>query len=558
MKKNYKILLAAAVAALALTISCSTKESQDAPQTDDIYTESHIKDVAESDYEAAMRLIDDALRAGKLNAFSANSLRSNLTYQHTEDYAAAADFMLKALRQEEASDAGTRTELLYHLATIYMNSRDITRMLATCTEGKEYSKLAENNFLANAFDFLAGNGLYGIGEDKMGKELMHSAITKANATAVSRPEYGHLLYFIGQYINTLIEDKEFDAALEECDEYESKVVAMEKKFPNSDDIYLDRCRFYLDIDRAVCQMNLGRRQEAEKSFKRATNRDFARTSSGRTRMIKYYASAGKPEEILAIYTVEQPYTEEDTVNRAYSMRIARLREAYANAGMADKAREYEKRYNDLSEKIELKEMKEGTLVNAAKYDTQRYRYQLMETSTALKKNRRALISTLTAIVLAMCILLVINNRRMKQHKKDTESMEKSLRSIQRQVAIMAQRDARKDKSPQGEKRMTLEELIEGKQLYLDKNLNRESAAAMLGITPGEVSRMLGEIQPGISFPDYIKSLRIKYALEVMQENPHISITKLADKCGFYTVRTLQRSFLAVTGKTPSEYAKSLK
>lgn len=37
-----------------------------------------------------------------------------------------------------------------------------------------------------------------------------------------------------------------------------------------------------------------------------------------------------------------------------------------------------------------------------------------------------------------------------------------------------------------------------------------------------------------------------------------TILLLADRSGFYTIRTFQRSFLAVTGKTPSEYSQYLK
>ena len=147
----------------------------------------------------------------------------------------------------------------------------------------------------------------------------------------------------------------------------------------------------------------------------------------------------------------------------------------------------------------------------------------------------------------------MNEKRARLHSEETESLEKSLRSIQRQVAVIAERASPKD-APQ----QSLEKLIEGKQLYLDKNLNRESAAALLGIPSNEISRMLNDIEPGISFPDYIKSLRIRHALELIGQNPDIPISELADRCGFYTVRTLQRSFLAVTGKTPSEYAKALK
>lgn len=61
-----------------------------------------------------------------------------------------------------------------------------------------------------------------------------------------------------------------------------------------------------------------------------------------------------------------------------------------------------------------------------------------------------------------------------------------------------------------------------------------------------------------SAPDYIKSLRIRYALEFLGQNSDISIADIADSSGFYSIRTFQRAFLAVTGKTPSEYAQELK
>ena len=103
----------------------------------------------------------------------------------------------------------------------------------------------------------------------------------------------------------------------------------------------------------------------------------------------------------------------------------------------------------------------------------------------------------------------------------------------------------------------LKELIEGQKLYLNKNLNRQSATELLGKSSYEIDKMLEEIAPGISFPDYIKGLRIRHALELLGQTPDIPIAELADRCGFYTIRTFQRAFLAVTGKTPSEYAQEL-
>ena len=42
------------------------------------------------------------------------------------------------------------------------------------------------------------------------------------------------------------------------------------------------------------------------------------------------------------------------------------------------------------------------------------------------------------------------------------------------------------------------------------------------------------------------------------ENPDIPVAELSERCGFYTVRSLQRAFLAITGMSPREYAKKVK
>ena len=70
--------------------------------------------------------------------------------------------------------------------------------------------------------------------------------------------------------------------------------------------------------------------------------------------------------------------------------------------------------------------------------------------------------------------------------------------------------------------------------------------------------MLKETESGISFPDFVKGLRVRYAMSLFDGNPHISIASVADQSGFYSIRTLQRAFLAITGKSPSEYARGLK
>lgn len=546
------------IATVVLAISCSSPAEKAAVADEQAYSPAHIQSLAQTDYEAAMKLTEEALRKGGMSLFTASTLRANITYQFTEDYDVAAAYMRKALDLDEAKDPGTRSELLYHLVTILRNSRDFTALLSACTEGKECAHRAGKVFEEYSFDFLAGNCLYDLGEDETGFEMMHSALSAAGKTAATEAEFGHLLYFTSQYINSLRGDKNYQGALTACTAYEGFIDRMERSFPDVDPAYIDRCRFYLDIGRSICKSYLGEPSAAAASFKSALERSYAATTGGQSFLVDYYAASGQPDKILDIYQNDLPFTDADTVSRAYRLRVARLKEAYTNAGNQEKVREYQAIYDSLSRKIEAKEQTEGTLVAAAKYDSQRYRYKLEDTTIALNKNQWLILALIVVFVIAFAVLLLLALRKSRQHSKETRLLEKSLSAIKRQVSIIAERDFHKEPSDQSEEQLSLKELVEGQKLYLNKNLNRQSATELLGKSSYEIDKMLEEIAPGISFPDYIKSLRIRHALELLGENPDISISELADRCGFYTIRTLQRSFLAVTGKTPSEYAQELK
>lgn len=546
------------IATVVLAISCSSPAEKAAVADEQAYSPAHIQSLAQTDYEAAMKLTEEALRKGEMSLFTASTLRANITYQFTEDYDVAAAYMRKALDLDEAKDPGTRSELLYHLVTILRNSRDFTALLSACTEGKECAHRAGKVFEEYSFDFLAGNCLYDLGEDETGFEMMHSALSAAGKTAATEAEFGHLLYFTSQYINSLRGDKNYQGALTACTAYEGFIDRMERSFPDVDPAYIDRCRFYLDIGRSICKSYLGEPSAAAASFKSALERSYAATTGGKSFLVDYYAASAQPDKILELYQNDLPFTDADTVSRAYRLRIARLKEAFVNAGDQEKARQYQAIYDSLSRKIEAKEQTEGTLVDAAKYDTQRYRFKLEDTTEVLRKNQRLILVLILAFIITIGLLLLLTAKKARQHSEETQSLEKSLSAIKRQVSIIAEKEFNKRPSDQREEQLSLKELIEGQKLYLNKNLNRQGAANLMGKSSYEIDKMLQEIAPGISFPDYIKSLRIRYALELMGQEHEIPIAELADRCGFYTIRTFQRSFLAVTGKSPSEFIKEQK
>ena len=58
------------------------------------------------------------------------------------------------------------------------------------------------------------------------------------------------------------------------------------------------------------------------------------------------------------------------------------------------------------------------------------------------------------------------------------------------------------------------------------------------------------------FNDYINSLRVSKACLLLTDSD-MSITAISDKVGFSTIRTFNRAFLRQTGKSPSDYRRTI-
>ena len=60
---------------------------------------------------------------------------------------------------------------------------------------------------------------------------------------------------------------------------------------------------------------------------------------------------------------------------------------------------------------------------------------------------------------------------------------------------------------------------------------------------------------GISFSDYINSIRVSHACRCLMQTD-MSVTEIADFVGFNTSRTFNRAFIRHMGMPPSEYRKN--
>lgn len=98
-------------------------------------------------------------------------------------------------------------------------------------------------------------------------------------------------------------------------------------------------------------------------------------------------------------------------------------------------------------------------------------------------------------------------------------------------------------------------LVEDRRLYLRKGLKVQDVASELATNSTYVSACING-QWGMSFPEYLTSLRIRHAKELILQYPDKPLYQVADESGFANEQSFYRSFKALTGKTPSEWTQT--
>jgi AraC-like DNA-binding protein len=101
----------------------------------------------------------------------------------------------------------------------------------------------------------------------------------------------------------------------------------------------------------------------------------------------------------------------------------------------------------------------------------------------------------------------------------------------------------------------LRELMEVEKIYRQLELKLEEVAAMLLITPHQLSEFIND-QVGMNFTRYINHYRVEEAKELLLGNPEQSTLSIGFEVGFGSKQSFNTIFKQQTGMTPSGYRKN--
>ncbi len=100
--------------------------------------------------------------------------------------------------------------------------------------------------------------------------------------------------------------------------------------------------------------------------------------------------------------------------------------------------------------------------------------------------------------------------------------------------------------------MRLDRYMTTERPYIDPTLSRKELADYLGTSQETLAQMIRN-ERDCSVHAYINSFRTEEARRILDSDPEITITEIANKLGFGTARTLQRAFKERFDMSPSQY-----
>jgi AraC-like DNA-binding protein len=103
---------------------------------------------------------------------------------------------------------------------------------------------------------------------------------------------------------------------------------------------------------------------------------------------------------------------------------------------------------------------------------------------------------------------------------------------------------------------TIDTIIRKDRLYAKANLMREDIMKLFKIGRHHLNDQLNTFADGMSFPQYINSIRMEIAYDLLTNHPEMTIADVAQKVGF-TAPNLRTQFKRCYGITPAEYRAGL-
>lgn len=156
---------------------------------------------------------------------------------------------------------------------------------------------------------------------------------------------------------------------------------------------------------------------------------------------------------------------------------------------------------------------------------------------------------LGGIILLLLILLAVSLRAIRSQRRQNRLLVDRLRELDRQNQASSSPNETIQEESDIER---LDRYMRSERPYTDPSFSRQELARGVGMSPDTVARIIRQAR-GITVLSYINGHRLDEARRILESDSTETLTEIAQKLGFGTLRTFQRTFSERYAMPPSRY-----
>lgn len=463
----------------------------------------------------------------------------------------------------QMQDTSTMLEAMSGIEKHYYQIGLLDSAVAYCTEAIEINKLAENyrllsdnyrslsTYLSSSFSGVLDTSFFTNG-------LMDSCLI----AAAKAQDPVHMVFTLANYGLDY-----YERSPEISLEYLNKAVDSAKLLPENTDALAYALTLLSEVYVRLDQIDLAKKNLSEALV-------LALKSNDNQRLTYIY------------YILARCYSKQDSTNLAldnfyHSIDLAEkhhysyylpfiyneLFDLYYSKGIMDSSYAYQKKYMDVIENQHNKEMSLQVARLSAKFQVDQ-KVEAIDNLTVINDQKKAIIrnqnkfivSLILGITLGAFLFLVFlyQFRKIKTAHHQLAQNALELKKKNKLIADLKKERDLKMELVSGDLKISLIELFEKKEIYLDKNLSLSQTANLLMTNTSYLSAVINK-EYKCKFNHFVNKYRVEKACELFNDRDmdKYSIEGIAGMAGFKSKSVFNPVFKKATGVAPSEYRSSL-
>ncbi|MBR0243006.1 MAG: AraC family transcriptional regulator [Bacteroidaceae bacterium] len=585
MRKLFSLLILSVVLA-CLSCTGSGKSHRTVQPSDSLYTDTAAMLVYGTDPGRAFQILDSAVIVGNISPFCADVCRAIIygnTLVEEQQMDSSIQICLRLLESDSTSiktprGMENRIVVLRQLGSVYNRKSDSEMALQYYTELAELLRESGDELEALRTEAEIGLIMADLGWTDEALAKLDKVIRGLNrplsvdcldASIVAMRRQISVLTDLDRKEEIISLSRSILAKLDHFEQHQGEYADDSFRLPP---IPKDRVR-YIDFCRAQAYAILSRTFDDRDSVRHYltlfNQSDYAKAIGISPMIVPALIKLGEYERAQSIFDEQERMLGTDTLNKGYAFILKGRATIAHKLGRISEAYDYNVRYANLQNKLHERVLADKTHIYAVRYQLHEQQLKAQKAETSLRVRNIILVSVLILLVLLSVVSLYYNRLRHLITDKNRALVRMingtppELTDVPDSADLLddakeVSEDIADEQGLAASKSLfeTIDSTVREERLYANINLQRQDIISRFGIGRHTLNNLLTTYAGVRSFTQYVNEIRMAEAVELLRNNPEMTLTAVATAVGF-SPANLRDKFKQQYGMTPAEYRQNM-